>query len=43
MTMADSLDRGRASFERQAWADACAQLMAADREAALEPEDLKRP
>jgi hypothetical protein len=42
MTGADSLDRGRASFARQAWGDAYAQLMAADREAALEPEDLER-
>ena len=42
MTMADALDRGRASFGRQAWGDAYAQLSAADREAALEPEDLER-
>jgi DNA-binding CsgD family transcriptional regulator len=42
MTAADSLDRGRAAFGRQAWADAYAQLVAADREAALEPEDLER-
>ena len=42
MTVAGSLDRGRASFERQAWADAYAQLTAADRETALEPEDLER-
>jgi hypothetical protein len=42
MTAADALDRGRAAFGRQAWGDACAQLMAADREAALEPEDLER-
>jgi DNA-binding CsgD family transcriptional regulator len=42
MTAADSLDRGRASFERQAWADAYAQLIEADRKAALEPEDLER-
>ncbi len=42
MTGTDSLDRGRTSFARQAWADAYAQLMAADREAALEPEDLER-
>ncbi len=40
--MDGSLDRGRASFGRQAWRDAYAQLMAADREAALEPEDLER-
>jgi DNA-binding CsgD family transcriptional regulator len=42
MTMADALDRGRASFGRQAWGDAYAQLSAADREGALEPEDLER-
>jgi hypothetical protein len=42
MTAAGSLDRGRAAFGRQAWGDAWAQLTAADREAALEPEDLER-
>jgi hypothetical protein len=42
MTVVDSIDRGRASFARQAWADAYAQLLDADREAALEPEDLER-
>jgi DNA-binding CsgD family transcriptional regulator len=42
MTPADSLDRGRASFARQAWGEAYAQLTVADREAALEPEDLER-
>ena len=42
MTAAGALDRGRAAFERQAWAEAYAQLTAADREAALEPEDLER-
>ena len=42
MTAADALDRGRASFGRQAWGDAYAQLSAADREAALEPDDLER-
>src|SRR5712691_5694609 len=42
MTTAGSLDRGRAAFGRQAWADAYAQLMAADGEATLEPEDLER-
>ncbi len=34
--------RGRESFERRAWAQAFAQLSAADREAGLEPEDLER-
>ena len=42
MTGSASRDRGRASFGRQAWGDAYAQLTAADREAALEPEDLER-
>ena len=34
--------RGRESFSRRAWADAVAELSAADREAPLEPEDLDR-
>jgi len=42
MTVAGSLDRGRAAFEGQAWGDVYTQLMAADRLAALEPEDLER-
>jgi DNA-binding CsgD family transcriptional regulator len=42
MTMADPLDQGRESFGRQAWADAFAQLSAADRESPLAPEDLER-
>jgi DNA-binding CsgD family transcriptional regulator len=42
MIAADALDRGRMSFGRQAWGDAYAQLLAADREAALEPGDLER-
>jgi DNA-binding NarL/FixJ family response regulator len=42
MTAVDSLERGREAFGRQAWADAYAQLMAADREAPLAPEDLER-
>jgi DNA-binding CsgD family transcriptional regulator len=42
MTMADPLDQGRQSFGRQAWADAFAQLSAADRETRLAPEDLER-
>ncbi len=42
MTGSASLDRGRTAFARQAWGDAYAQLKAADREAALEPEDLER-
>jgi len=42
MTTADPLDRGRESFGRGAWADAFADLMAADRETPLAPEDLER-
>ena len=42
MTASASLDQGRAAFERQAWGNAYQQLTAADREAALEPEDLER-
>jgi ATP/maltotriose-dependent transcriptional regulator MalT len=42
MTTDDALDRGRRSSGRQAWADACAQLLAADRETPLELEDLER-
>ena len=41
MTTADTLDRGRASFERWAWADAFDKLSAADRETPLAPEDLE--
>jgi DNA-binding CsgD family transcriptional regulator len=33
---------GRESFDRRQWADAFAELSAADREAGLEPEDLER-
>jgi DNA-binding NarL/FixJ family response regulator len=42
MTAGESLDRARAVFERQAWGEAYARLSAADREGALEPEDLER-
>ena len=42
MTSADARARGRDRFDRRAWADAFAQLSAADREAPLEPEDLER-
>ena len=37
-----TLERGRESFRRQAWADAEAQLSAADREDPIGPEDLER-
>ena len=39
---ASNLDRGRESFDQQAWADACDLLSAADLEAPLPPEDLER-
>jgi ATP/maltotriose-dependent transcriptional regulator MalT len=42
MTTAEALVRGRGSFDRRAWADAFAVLSAADRETALEPDDLER-
>jgi DNA-binding CsgD family transcriptional regulator len=42
MAGADPLDQGRRSFAGQAWADAYAQLSAADRHHPLEPEDLER-
>lgn len=42
MTATGALDRGRESFGRRAWADAFAQLSAADRESPLEAEDLER-
>jgi DNA-binding CsgD family transcriptional regulator len=42
MPVASALDRGRESFARQAWGDAFAQLSAADRETALELDDLER-
>jgi DNA-binding CsgD family transcriptional regulator/tetratricopeptide (TPR) repeat protein len=42
MMVAAALDRGRESFGRRSWADAFAQLSAADRESALEAEDLER-
>ena len=37
-----TLDRGRAAYDRQAWADARDLLSAADREASLGGEDLER-
>ena len=39
--MIDALDRGRESVGRQAWGEAHAQLVAADRDASLELEDLE--
>ncbi len=41
--MADTaLRQARQSFEQKAWADSCRLFEAADRESALEPEDLER-
>ncbi len=40
--MAGKLERGRAAFERRAWATAWSELGAADREARLGPDDLER-
>jgi len=42
MTTTDALDRARDSFGRHAWADAYAQLSAADHESQLAPADLER-
>jgi DNA-binding NarL/FixJ family response regulator len=42
MTAAHLLERGREAYGRQAWADAFAQLSAADRQSALEAEDLEQ-
>jgi DNA-binding CsgD family transcriptional regulator len=40
--LVEALARGRESFGRRAWADAFAELSAADRESPLEPADLER-
>ena len=42
MTRAQARAHGRECFDRRAWADAFAELSAADGEAPLEPEDLER-
>jgi hypothetical protein len=42
VTVDDTLDRGRAAFDRRAWADAQAHLTAADRKGMLAPEDVER-
>jgi ATP/maltotriose-dependent transcriptional regulator MalT len=42
MNMADALVQGRASFERRAWANAYAELSAADELSPLELDDLER-
>jgi DNA-binding CsgD family transcriptional regulator len=38
----EELDRGREAFVRQAWGDAYTELLTADQERPLEPEDLER-
>ena len=42
MTPSEACARGREAFGRRAWAEALAELSAADRQAPLEPEDLER-
>jgi len=42
VTSVDARARGRDRFDRRAWADAFAELSAADREAARDPEDRER-
>jgi DNA-binding CsgD family transcriptional regulator/tetratricopeptide (TPR) repeat protein len=42
MTAADPLERGREAYGRRAWAEAFSQLSAADRQSALDAEDLER-
>ncbi len=43
VTTSDAISRGRESFERQAWGDAYAQLLSADRDASLSDlDDLER-
>jgi DNA-binding CsgD family transcriptional regulator len=37
-----ALTRGRAAFEREAWAEACRELAAVDARGGLEPDDLDR-
>ena len=39
--MSDALSRGKELLDQQAWADAYAQLSAADQASPLEPEDLE--
>jgi ATP/maltotriose-dependent transcriptional regulator MalT len=41
MTSADALVKGRAAFDREAWAEAYEQLAAADRESPLGPDDVQ--
>jgi hypothetical protein len=41
-TASQTLQHGRESFERKAWAESYRLLQAAEREVPLEPEDLER-
>ena len=42
MTRSEAIERGRESLRKQAWIAAFDQLLAADQEAPLDPEDLER-
>jgi DNA-binding NarL/FixJ family response regulator len=42
ITATNPIDRGRQAFDLRAWGEAYGQLMAADREVPLDPEDLER-
>jgi DNA-binding CsgD family transcriptional regulator len=42
MTSTEVLTDARRSMKQRRWADACAQLLAADRDASLAPDDLER-
>jgi len=42
MKATEALDKGREAFDRRAWVEAYTQLSAADRNAALEPDNLER-
>lgn len=42
MTETEALSRGRRALEQRAWSEACTELLAADQNAPLEPEDLER-
>ncbi len=42
MTNTQTLERGRQAFQRNAWSESYRLLQAAERESALEPEDVER-
>jgi DNA-binding CsgD family transcriptional regulator len=42
MTATEALARGRDAYQREAWSEACTWLAQADREVALDPDDLDR-